>query len=23
MKKTLVIVAHPHIDQSVINKRWV
>ena len=23
MKKTLVIVTHPHIDQSVVNKRWV
>lgn len=23
MKKTLVIVTHPHIDQSVVNKRWI
>ncbi len=23
MKKTLVIVTHPHIEQSVVNKRWV
>lgn len=23
MKKTLVIVAHPHIENSIINKRWI
>ena len=23
MKKTLVIVAHPHIEKSVVNKRWI
>jgi len=23
MKKTLIIVAHPSIEKSVINKRWI
>jgi len=23
MKKTLVVVSHPHINESVLNKRWI